>query len=291
MRSAKLGPLQLELCFPCSGIWFDHGELPLLVRAGPEAVARLAERFPRGTGVIGEPRQRCPICRLPLEECEFPSMPGIRLAGCGYCQGFWLTVAQLQEIATRLRAAHANATATRDIPPPTPVGPAPPIVPRRPGPAVTPATPLHEQIRCPACSEANEPAAPVCWACGAFLRPAGTGNCPSCAALLRREVSDGVDLGFCPDCGGTWLEDGRLTDLRAQPGFLQDQLVGRLKSRGQVGVGALEQRFSCPKCRLALQPEDLGVLSAVPIFTCPKCFGSFLECGRLADFLGVRLKR
>jgi hypothetical protein len=37
-------------------------------------------------------------------------------------------------------------------------------------------------------------------------------------------------------------------------------------------------------------PELLGMLSTDPIQTCPKCYGSFLERGRLAEFLvGRRL--
>jgi len=227
-------------------------------------------------------------------------MPGIPLAGCGLCQGFWVGVGQLQEMAARFGAAHLNATSTRDIPEglPDPPSPPTPAQPRRAtGPAdrVRPArparpapTPLHQQLRCPSCGEANDPGAPVCWACGGFMPTSVAGRCPSCAAAMRPEVSDDVELGFCPECGGVWLEEERLTRLRSQPGFLQDALLGRLVSNGKIGVGAVDELYACPACRETLLPADVGMISAAPIFTCPRCFGTFLEGGRLAKLVVER---
>lgn len=317
MKPARLGPIPLDLCFPCSGVWFDYGELAQLVQGGPEAIRKLGQRLysasPRPTGgAVG----KCPVCWIPLGDFEFPSMPGVRLDGCGLCQGFWMTLSTLGIILKRLeekQAAETAARATRDIPANPGLYPAPPIIPREaPGsnlasPAAVPATaagstgpgpqavprpapPRPVERKCPTCGEANSPGAAVCWACGGFMQPAGLGKCPACAATMSREVLDTVDLGFCGDCGGVWLDERKLDALRAQPVIYQEDLVYALRDKTGNGVPLPDVVPSCPRCHVSLMPELLGMVSVEPIQTCPQCYGSYLERGRLAELLiGKRL--
>jgi Zn-finger nucleic acid-binding protein len=104
---------------------------------------------------------------------------------------------------------------------------------------------------------------------------------------MHRESSDGAELAVCEGCGGVWLNDGRLADLRAQPVFVQEQLLERLRERPNRGLGQMEPVLTCPRCLVPMMPEDVGLIAREPVLTCPKCFGSFLAEGRLEELLEV----
>lgn len=37
--------------------------------------------------------------------------------------------------------------------------------------------------------------------------------CPLCARSLRAVEREGVPIEYCPQCGGIWLDQGKLTEL------------------------------------------------------------------------------
>src|SRR4051812_44785456 len=91
LASGRLGPVELDLCLPCGGVWFDCGELTPVIAAGPPIVRRLAERIAPATG----PAQRaphnplarapqCPACHVSLANVEYASMPGVSLEACRF---------------------------------------------------------------------------------------------------------------------------------------------------------------------------------------------------------------
>lgn len=312
MKQARLGPIPLDLCMACSGVWFDDGELAQLVQGGPAAIRKLGERlFHARHMAVPAKAGKCPVCWVPLQDVTFPSLPNVRLDGCRLCLGLWVPLAALSRILVRVEEQLAShPTATRDIPAPGPLYPAPGIIPReepapsRPRPvpaaatagnaraaqAVRPAVQRPEGQKCPGCGERNTAGAAVCWACGGFMRPAGGGHCPGCGGLLHLESLNDIQFGFCDGCGGTWLEDRQLDQLRSQPVFQQEAMLDRIGS----GSGSLPLLSgvtpSCPKCHVSLVPELLGMVSTEPIQTCPACYGSFLEGGRLAHLLVGRRK-
>lgn len=317
MKRARLGPIELDLCFPCCGVWFDHGELPQLVQGGPAAIRKLGERLftSRHIAVSAKP-SKCPVCTVPLRDFDFPSMPGVRFDGCALCLGLWVPLSALGKILSRVEEQIASRpTTTRDIPEPGPLFTAPAIIPRNGGGAPEPAAATvglaaqgstaaaPAQVRKPAsalikpeghkclsCGEVNSASAAVCWACGGFLRPAGGGHCPGCGDLLHVEAVNNVQFGYCQGCGGSWVENGNLDALRAQPGFQTERVLVALGKRTGTKTALTGVAASCPKCHVSLMPELLGMISTEPIQTCPKCLGSFLEGGRLADILvGRRL--
>jgi len=113
LAAGRFGPLQLDLCPHCSGVWFDHGELTQVIAAGPAVVRRLCVKAPP-TGVAATTRPvgppACPACRAPLASVEYASMPGVRMEACRFCEGFWVNQATLLRIAATLEAAaHAPA--------------------------------------------------------------------------------------------------------------------------------------------------------------------------------------
>ena len=46
MSTGRLGPIALDLCLKCSGVWFDCGELSQIITAGPHVLRRLCAKLP-----------------------------------------------------------------------------------------------------------------------------------------------------------------------------------------------------------------------------------------------------
>src|SRR5688500_10842907 len=96
MKHARLGPIALDLCFHCHGVWFDDGELAQLIQGGPLAIRKLGERILSARTEARRPKaHKCPVCWVPMGDFEFPSMPGVRLDGCALCLGFWVPLETL----------------------------------------------------------------------------------------------------------------------------------------------------------------------------------------------------
>jgi Zn-finger nucleic acid-binding protein len=168
MSHGRLGPLGLDLCLPCGGVWFEFGTLPELVSGGGPAVMRkLAERLSpadpgadtRATGSL-----RCPGCAVPLVPSESPSYPGLRTDSCQFCRGIWLRRAALELLADRVgnpgRGAERAAEPTPWQPVPAAAMSQPPMPPRPPSGALSPAGASRPPAEAPALPTPGQPAPP-----------------------------------------------------------------------------------------------------------------------------------
>lgn len=112
MSSGHLGPLELDICLACGGVWFEGGELSAAAAAGPGAIRRMLDKMGLGPGASGlfpPSGTPCPACEAPLAAVEYPSMPGVRMCGCGACSGFWLNPTSLMRLAQSLERPAAPA--------------------------------------------------------------------------------------------------------------------------------------------------------------------------------------
>ncbi|MGH7644835.1 MAG: zf-TFIIB domain-containing protein, partial [Gemmatimonadales bacterium] len=104
----------LDYCPRCGGIWFDEGEVPLLRRCQPRALAARVELSTEvqrmkchgcGASLLrDEPRcgqcgwrnlLECPTCGAPLAAVE---RGGLRLDACRRCRGVWFDNAEVATI-------------------------------------------------------------------------------------------------------------------------------------------------------------------------------------------------
>ena len=113
MSSGHLGPLELDICLACGGVWFERDELSTAAAAGPGAIRRMIEKIgiPAASALFPPAGAACPACDAPLAAVEYPSMPGVRMSGCGACSGFWLSPNALIRLAQSLERPAASAPA------------------------------------------------------------------------------------------------------------------------------------------------------------------------------------
>ncbi len=82
MIGVERGGIELDYCISCRGLWFDHGELDLLVELTGADLTRL-DTVP---SIAGAHRRRCPRCDARLEA---ETIAGIQMDRCPRGDGFW----------------------------------------------------------------------------------------------------------------------------------------------------------------------------------------------------------
>lgn len=89
--------------------------------------------------------------------------------------------------------------------------------------------------------------------------------CPVCGKPLSSKTVQEVEINFCQDCRGVWLDEGKLKRLSGM-----DAQAGRI--------------MKCSNCSAAMQTKTV---SEVEIDICPKCSGIWLDSGELEKIAGV----
>lgn len=288
MAAARFGPLDLDVCLSCAGVWFDCGELSQVIAAGPPILRRLGERVrsaaaghPLGAAVRPQGGRSCPGCRVPLSSVEYAAMQGLRLDMCRFCEGFWLDHPTLIRLAAALEGASQWELVTQE----QARVQAPPAPGSAPASSASASSPAARTEACPRCGEPNVERAAVCWACGEPLQGPVVGACPRCEAAMRRVTSEKVTLSACEGCGGVWVTPGRLNSLLLQAAESQQRLLRQLARRQPEKRRRLHLEMTCPHCDMQMFSGPLGMLTQQQVQTCPKCFGMFVAASILEEIL------
>ena len=107
--------IEIDYCRICSGIWFDKGELELLLQT-----ASLGDTgIPALEGVAKEKRshgeRKCPICRKKMKEVPVGE-PATHIDVCRRGDGIWFDGGELQDLFKKLSAGPlADREALRQI--------------------------------------------------------------------------------------------------------------------------------------------------------------------------------
>jgi hypothetical protein len=107
MIVVEYNEIELDYCPKCSGIWFDAGELELLLeslelkREGfkMEGIVALPERK------VAEKPRRCPLCRKKMKKVIIGSDPEVLIDCCVRGEGLWFDGGELGQIVRQLPSA------------------------------------------------------------------------------------------------------------------------------------------------------------------------------------------
>jgi len=106
-------------------------------------------------------------------------------------------------------------------------------------------------------------------------------DCPACKnAMITLELED-VEIDYCTDCDGIWLDAGELELLLGQPDKAK-QLINSFTINSQ----STEEIRKCPICDKKMQKIIVG--SSKPILFIDKCRrgdGLWFDKGELHDIL------
>ncbi len=91
--------IELDLCPGCGGVWFDRGELELLM-----PVAGILATRPADTAEAGRP---CPLCQKTMDKLNIGPAQRVLVDSCHTC-GLWFDRHEVKDLSRDL-AAHKMA--------------------------------------------------------------------------------------------------------------------------------------------------------------------------------------
>lgn len=101
--------IELDYCPNCRGVWFDSGELELLLDTMKLPEANLPRdgilRSPQAESV--EKRRKCPICGRKMKKSTLGQEPKVLVDACPHGEGLWFDGGEVEQLVTQLMAKTA----------------------------------------------------------------------------------------------------------------------------------------------------------------------------------------
>lgn len=111
-------------------------------------------------------------------------------------------------------------------------------------------------------------------------------QCPRCQITLRRDQYEGVDVDYCSECWGYWLDHGELATIaqRQKLKFSADESKAMAKAfAGKVADPRQTLPAACPRCGTAMTHVTFAgdtAAASIIIDRCP-AHGVWLDTGEL----------
>ena len=91
---------ELDFCANCHGVWFDAGELELLLEKtgfGGE-ITYLYSLLQSKEAATTEKKRRCPICRKNMKKVNTGNGRGVLIDACGRGDGIWFDGGEVDQV-------------------------------------------------------------------------------------------------------------------------------------------------------------------------------------------------
>ena len=92
--------IELDYCTACQGVWFDSGELELLLEsAGLESASPLLDDILSSPEVkSSEKKRKCPICGQKMKKAIIGQQGGILIDVCRQGEGLWFDGSEVNQL-------------------------------------------------------------------------------------------------------------------------------------------------------------------------------------------------
>jgi Zn-finger nucleic acid-binding protein len=101
--------IELDYCNECHGVWFDSGELELLVQAmGLEGEhVMFAHMLQAPAAATSEKKRKCPICNRKMRKTIIGGQPEIVVDLCEREDGIWFDGGEVMQLIKQLTGGQA----------------------------------------------------------------------------------------------------------------------------------------------------------------------------------------
>jgi uncharacterized protein len=102
--------IELDHCTNCGGVWFDSGELDLLLASFGFQDARgfWGEAIRSSEARTSEKPRRCPVCSQRMRKSNIGERPSVLIDACPRGDGIWFDGGELDQLLTEV-SQHALA--------------------------------------------------------------------------------------------------------------------------------------------------------------------------------------
>jgi Zn-finger nucleic acid-binding protein len=101
--------IELDYCNNCKGVWFDSGELELLLKSCglQEPKAFFEGIFNSQEAPSQEKKRKCPICGRKMKKTAIGGKPDILIDACRERHGLWFDGGEVAQLIERLAKEQA----------------------------------------------------------------------------------------------------------------------------------------------------------------------------------------
>jgi len=105
--------VELDYCHSCKGVWFDAGELDLLLEAAGLKHVRqtLGDVLCLTETHTSEKKRRCPICNINMKKVKIGGEAGVMIDACIRHDGLWFDGG---EVADLIKIISARSTVKKE---------------------------------------------------------------------------------------------------------------------------------------------------------------------------------
>lgn len=97
--------IELDYCQNCKGVWFDSGELDLLLDA--ESPVCISSMLKSAEGKTSEAKRRCPICHQTMKKSHAGEQPPVLIDVCPQGDGIWFDGGEVVQLAKQVGKARS----------------------------------------------------------------------------------------------------------------------------------------------------------------------------------------
>ena len=92
--------IELDYCHSCKGVWFDAGELDLLLEAAGLKHVRqtLGDVLRLPEAHTSEKKRRCPICNINMKKVKIGGETGVMIDACIRHDGLWFDGGEVADL-------------------------------------------------------------------------------------------------------------------------------------------------------------------------------------------------
>jgi len=96
--------IEMDFCLQCSGVWFDSGELDLLVSALKADGANLSvgELLTPVQAEASEKNRKCPVCGRKMDKVWLGKDPKVLIDSCPIGDGLWFDGGELTQVLRQM---------------------------------------------------------------------------------------------------------------------------------------------------------------------------------------------
>jgi len=96
--------IELDYCTECSGVWFDAGELELLLETMQLEGSSLSldSILTSPEARSSEKKRKCPICRQKMKKATVGHEPEVLIDACPRGDGLWFDKGEVGQLITQL---------------------------------------------------------------------------------------------------------------------------------------------------------------------------------------------
>jgi len=105
--------------------------------------------------------------------------------------------------------------------------------------------------------------------------------CPACKADMFALEFERIEIDYCPDCGGVWLDSGELQLIGERAGALHGKMLAALEKRAGTRTSGSGRR-RCPICRKALLSTATPDEDRIELDICKRGHGIWFDKGELS---------